>query len=490
MVRPAFYGVLFTVGQGPRGPQEPVRGTLDASQGRMPSSNARVLSAALACALNTACATGATNHKSYVLPAVEIVAMDAAVNLAARQVMGPAHYQVTPASIRRNLRGPWVVDDDPFEINQFLHPYQGAMYHGIARSNGLGYWPSVAYTLAGSALWEIAGEITPPARNDQIASGIAGSFLGEPLFRISRLLLDRSDQGPGIWRTLASVLASPPVGINHLLVGDPAGSRADAAVPFSDIRVQIGATAIANGRSRSVSSLKVNQPRLALSMDYGYPGNASYRHERPFDYFRIESSVSSEGMEHLSTRGLVAGADYGAHRLAGIWGLYGTYDYFAPDDFHFSSTALSFGTTLQASISESLVVQSSALAGVGYAAASTSALTSQTGSADTRGYHYGVAPQALAHLRLIAGRRAALDVTAREYAISTVGGFGTGQRDLIFVGDASFAIRFYQRHALGLTYQVAQRTSDFFAVPDRTQARSTVGLFYTFLGSGGFGAVR
>ena len=53
------------------------------------------------------------------------------------------------------------------------------MYHGIARSNGQGYWPSVVYTFAGSVLWEIAGETTPPSRNDQIASGIAGSFLGE-----------------------------------------------------------------------------------------------------------------------------------------------------------------------------------------------------------------------------------------------------------------------------------------------------------------------
>jgi hypothetical protein len=439
---------------------------------------------ALACGLNTGCATGASNHKSYILPAVEIVAMDTAVNLVARRVMGPAHYEVTPASIRRNLRGPWVIDDDPFEINQFLHPYQGAMYHGIARSNGLGYWPSMAYTFAGSALWEIAGENTSPARNDQVASGIAGSFLGEPLFRISRLLLDRADNGPGPWRILASVLASPPTGINHVLVGAPAGSRTADAVPFSDIRVQLGATAMTAGRSQSASSLVVNQPRLALSMDYGYPGNVNYRHERPFDYFRIESSVSRDGMEQLSTRGLIAGADYGAGRVSGIWGVYGAYDYFAPDDFHFSSTSVSFGTTLQASITESLVVQSSALAGGGYAAAKSFDRT------DDRDYHYGIAPQALANLRVIAGRRAALDVTAREYVISRVGGFGTNQRDLIFVGDASLGIRVYRRHALGLTYQLAQRTSELFAVPDQTQARSTVGLFYTFLGSGGFGAVR
>ena len=338
-------------------------------------------------------------HKSYLLPAVEIVAMDLALNLAGRRLLEPADYAVTASSLRRNLRGPWVVDDDPFQINQFGHPYQGAMYHGIARSNGLGYWPSALYTFTASALWEIGGESTPPSRNDQIASGIAGSFLGEPLFRIARLLLDRADDRPGVWRKLGSVLASPPTGINHLLVGPPAPSSAVDAVPSSDIRVQIGATATP---ARSASALERSQPGMALSMDYGYPGDASYRHERPFDYFRIESRVSSKGLKQLSTRGLIAGRDYGGRRVGGVWGLYGTYDYLAPADFRFSSTALSFGTTLQASAAGPLVLQGSALIGGGYMAARSETQT------NVRGYHYGAAPQGLVNLRLIAGRRAAL----------------------------------------------------------------------------------
>jgi hypothetical protein len=275
------------------------------------------------------------------------------------------------------------------------------------------------------------------------------------------------------------VLASPPTGLNHVLVGDPAGVPRPDAVPFSDIRVQFGATESFTGRLRSVSSLTLDQPRLALSMDYGYPGNANYRHERPFDYFRIESSVSAEGLEHLSTRGLIAGTDYGSARLGGIWGLYGSYDYFAPDNFRFSSTAFSFGTTLQASIAEALVLQSSGLVGGGYVA---------THSEDQiEDFHYGVAPQALINLRLIAGRRAALDLTAREYYVSTLGGFGTGQRDLIFVGDTWLAVRVFRRHGVALTYQLAGRSSDYLELPDRRRARSTVGVFYTFLGSGGFG---
>jgi hypothetical protein len=423
-------------------------------------------------------------HKSYVLPAAEILAMDGALNLAGRAIYGPAPFEVTATTIRHNLRGPWVVDDDPFQVNQFGHPYQGAMYHDIARSNGLDYWASMAYTFASSALWELAGETTPPSRNDQIASGIAGSFLGEPLFRVSRLLLERADQGPGVWRTVASILVSPPTGLNHLMVGRPAGRGHPDAVAYSDIRAQFGVTAITSGHSRAISSLALDQPRVALSMDYGYPGSPGYRHSRPFDYFRIESSVSGEGLEHLSTRGLIAGGDYGAGPLAGVVGLYGTYDYFAPHDFRFSSTSFSFGTTLQAPLTESLVVQSSGLIGGGYVAA-----YSEDRSAG-RNDHYGAAPQALANVRLIAGRRAAVDLTAREYYISTLGGFGTGQRDLIFVGDAWLAVRVVGKHAVGLTYQLAGRTSDYLQLPDQTQARSTVGVYYTFLGSRGFGAVR
>ena len=422
-------------------------------------------------------------HKSYVVPAVEIVVMDALVNRVGAMILDPATFDVSPTSIRRNLRGPWVVDDDPFEINQFGHPYQGAMYHGIARSNGLGYFPAMIYTFAGSAMWEIAGETTPPSFNDQVASGVAASFLGESLFRLSRLALDRSDGQPGVWRKLGAILASPPAGLNQLMVGTPAGLPSADAVPFSDIRVQFGGTAIAERGTRANVALDAFQPHFAFSIDYGYPGHAEYQHRRPFDYFRFESNISSEGMEQLSTRGLVAGGDYGAGALDGIWGLYGTYDYFTPDDFRLSSTAFAFGTTLQAGKSGGLTLQSTALLGAGYAAARALA----EGNDD---YHYGITPQSVVNLRLIAGRRAALDMTARQYYISGLGGFGTGQRDSIFVGDASFAMRLFAKHALGLTYQRAGRSSDFLVRPDRTQARSRVGVFYTFLGSGGFGAVR
>src|SRR5215207_3191916 len=75
-------------------------------------------------------ATEAKPRKNFLLPIIEIVIMDAGINLVNRQLPDAEFYKVTSASIRRNLRSKWVIDDDPFEVNQFLHPYQGAMYHG------------------------------------------------------------------------------------------------------------------------------------------------------------------------------------------------------------------------------------------------------------------------------------------------------------------------------------------------------------------------
>jgi hypothetical protein len=424
-------------------------------------------------------------EKNFILPVVEIIAMDAAINLAGRQMYDPAEYNVTPKTIGRNLRQPWVVEDDPFEINQFLHPYQGAMYHDIARSSGMNYWQAAAYTFAGSAMWEIAGETTRPSKNDQIASGIAGSFLGEPLFRTARLLLDRRDGKPGVLRTLAATLVSPPTGFNRALVGDRYDPARREALPAADIRLQLGVTAPLGRQGPAASKLQWRDQFVGFSVDYGFPGKTEYAHAKPFDYFRLDGVASREGLDSLSTRGILAGKDYRSGDASrGVWGLYGSYDYFAPDVFRVSSTALSLGTTMQSLLSNSVTLQTSGLAGVGYTASQ-----SLLASGD-RDYHYGVAPQALAAARLIAGSRAAMDITTRGYYVSDLAGFGTGQHDFIHRTDASLALRVYGHHGLAVKYLFSRRAATHPGLPQLIQKRATVGLFYTFLGSKGFGAIR
>jgi hypothetical protein len=140
---------------------------------------------ALARALNWDTGAG----KSYLIPALEIPAFILALNGYSRLVSpneeedGKKVYSVTPTTFRDHVfHGPWGFDKDAFKINQLMHPYQGSMYYGFARSAGLNFWESSAYTSAGSFLWETGGETTSPSINDQIASGIAGAFLGEVPF--------------------------------------------------------------------------------------------------------------------------------------------------------------------------------------------------------------------------------------------------------------------------------------------------------------------
>src|SRR4029077_19292415 len=157
--------------------------------------------------------------KSYFVPALEIVGFEFLLNQFDRHFLSDPAFKSNWSSIKQNASHKWVIDTDPFSVNQFGHPYSGSIYYGFARSAGLNYWEALGYTFAGSALWEIAGETTPPSKNDQIATGIGGTFLGEPLFRMSNLLLERADGTPSGWRELGAALISPPTGFNRLAFG-------------------------------------------------------------------------------------------------------------------------------------------------------------------------------------------------------------------------------------------------------------------------------
>src|SRR5260221_4960747 len=134
-----------------------------------------------------------SDTKSYAIPAAEIVGFEFLLNRIDRRIYGGSDYAVTTGTIKGNLQHSWVVDDDPYKINQLGHPYQGSIYYGLARSAGLGFWQSFGYTFAGSALWEYAGETTLPSKNDQIASGVAGSLLRQAPFRLAHPLLRKSE---------------------------------------------------------------------------------------------------------------------------------------------------------------------------------------------------------------------------------------------------------------------------------------------------------
>src|SRR5688572_26996883 len=310
-------------------------------------------------------------EKSYLIPALEIVGFDVLLNLFDRAYFGCCDYDVDLSSIKRNLHRGWNEDRDEFTVNQLGHPYQGSMYHGFARASGLNYWQGLAYTFVGSIFWEIAGETTRPSKNDQISTGIGGSFLGEALFRISNFWLEQ-ETGSRFWREVVAAAISPPVGFNRLAFDQ----RFDGIFPSKDpeyySRMHLGVVSATQDRRGSSGETDRYEGIVDVALDYGLPGKSGYIYDRPFDYFSFQAAASTAiGFESVSTYGLLLGKGYDLGKYyRGIWGLYGSYSYMAPQIFRLASTGLSLGTTAQWRVSDYLAVQGTGLLGVGYASVS------------------------------------------------------------------------------------------------------------------------
>lgn len=82
--------------------------------------------------------------RSYIIPAVEILAYGFLLNQYDRHYTEPKdEYRTTGNTIHTHLTdSKWVLDNDQFSVNQFLHPYGGTVYFGLARSAGLNFWES------------------------------------------------------------------------------------------------------------------------------------------------------------------------------------------------------------------------------------------------------------------------------------------------------------------------------------------------------------
>jgi hypothetical protein len=425
-------------------------------------------------------------NRSYAIPAAEIVAFDFLLNQFDRHHFGCCDFDSNIHTIRRNLRSKWDVDRDPFTVNQLGHPYQGSMYHGFARASGLGYWEALGYTFAGSAFWEIAGEATPPSRNDQVNTGIGGSFLGEALFRISNLVLERPGDMSPFWREIAATVISPPTGFNRMAFGDRFRTVFPSNDPVYFSRLQLGFSGTAhNDAGFSTTKLKRGEVLADFLIDYGLPGKKGYAYERPFDYFSLQATASSaNGFENVMTRGLLKGKAYEGERYRGVLGLFGVYDYIAPQTYRVSSTALHLGTTGQWWVRDDVAVLGTALLGLGYTA------VGSVRSSDESDFHYGVAPQGLLALRAIYRDKFAIDIAARAYYVSRVAAAQRGGHENIERIDAALTWRVNGRHGVSIKYLGNRRDAYYPDIGDRSQHRGTVGIFYTLLGHDFFGATE
>jgi len=435
--------------------------------------------------------------KSYLIPAAEVAGFIFGLNQFNRRALDSTDYDSDGRTIWRNLRTAPGFDQDPFSINQLGHPYQGSLYYGFARSAGLNYWESLLYTIGGSFLWETAGESTPPSANDHIATGIGGTFVGEALFRMASLLLEGGGQAPGFWRELGAAALSPSTGFNRLVFGERFRPVFPSRDPAIFLRLRLGATLTSDIDNPAPSIAARRQEGSAdFYMTYGLPGKPGYRYTRPFDFFLFEftavpnATSAANAIENATIRGLLLGRSYDlGDDYRGVWGLFGGYEYLSPQVFRVASTNLSVGTVAQWWLTRTLALQGTVLAGVGFGAVGT------VGDKQERDYHYGVMPEGLMSLRLIAGELAMLEASGRQYHVIGTGAGGGGEatsfgREVVNRTSVGLTVRLFGPHALGVHYVVSSRESRFPDRRERHQSVETVTLSYNWLGHTRFGAVE
>ncbi len=435
--------------------------------------------------------------RNWAIPSVEIAGFIAGLNLFNRLFIDPDEYGSDWQSMKDNLTNGLVIDDDPFSINQIGHPYQGGIYYGFARSAGLSYWESAAYTIAGSLLWEAVGETTPPSLNDTITTGIGGSFVGEALFRMASLLLEGGGERPGFWRELGAAAISPPTGFNRLVFGDRFDAVFPSHKPANFIRLRLGATLTTDVNTGGLTDdVEIWEGILDYSMIYGLPGKPGYKYTRPFDFFQFDITAITNAdpisnlIENAAIRGLLLGTDYAlGEDYRGLWGLFGIFEYLSPQIFRVSTTALALGTVGQWWLARGVALQGTILGGLGFGAAGT------VGDQAERDYHYGLIPEALVGLRLIFGERVMIDATGRQYYVAGQGaGGGITTNDIggeiITRVNVGFTLRVLGPHGIGVQYTYSGRDTSVAGLGDRRQRIETVSFTYSFLGHTRFGAVE
>jgi hypothetical protein len=194
---------------------------------------------------------------------------------------------------KANASHKWVVDNDPFSVNQFGHLYQGTIYYGFAS-----YEPELLGSAGVYARGQCAVEIAgghPTVKKRPDRHWDRRDLPGEPLFRISNLLLERADGTHTGWRGRLGAALISPHGLQPARVWrrfDTVFGRDAAYYSPAASRKLLGASPI------KVLPATSTVWATAPAMSYRLPGQRVTM--RPFDYFDFEvTAATSTSSRHL-----------------------------------------------------------------------------------------------------------------------------------------------------------------------------------------------
>lgn len=225
-------------------------------------------------------------------------------------------------TFRRKISGQsFAFDTNHFGTNFVGHPLGGAGYYLSARSNGVGTLGSSAAAFAGSALWELFGEVREEiSMNDTVTTPTAGIAIGETTFQVARFF-DRSED-TFIHRSLG-LLLDPFTTFNDAIDGrEP--KRVNAGYP-DDVWHRVWTRA---------SLLNVYEPSGDVHPEVEFHGDVRVENFAPpkkatklnVDHFddgnavqlRVQLAASDAGLSRVevTTQSVLTGISYAAARDA------------------------------------------------------------------------------------------------------------------------------------------------------------------------------
>ncbi len=288
--------------------------------------------------------------------------------------------RISLKSLRTNIWHGWVYDDNRFNVNQFGHPYQGALVYMAARAQGLSMMSAATYPVLTSFLWEMGMETEYPSINDMITTPLSGITYGEILHRTSQLVLG---QNPNWLHEMYAFIIDPSLGLNRLFGNSQTKLMRPHVPKVYNAGISFGVGGYLIDENKFIPERKF----LRFHLFYGNP--FSLKKEKPFDYFSLITILNyynGHFVGEIYSSGLLKIVNYGSNgRYSYRLGLFKDYDFMNHDDFKVSSSSFGFGIMQNVDVTPTLTWYNETLL-------SAIALGSAGDTSDeirTRDYYYG-----------------------------------------------------------------------------------------------------
>ena len=345
-------------------------------------------------------------------------------------------------SIAHNLKpSSWEWDDNKFNTNQFAHPYQGSMYYSAFRSNGYSFWQSVPAAMAGSFMWEVAGETHNPAPNDFINTSLGGITLGEMTYRVSNMIVD--NRQTGFNRQFHEVLAfivNPMNGLNRILDGKW-GKRMQNPADWRPSRVtgeiDLGGRRFNVRGDDDIINKGRNELYARLKLQYGNPFEDI---AKPFSNFNLTMELGNNDSAKINTlrvNGFIHGwkfadTSHGRH----ILNITINYDFYKNSAFYYGAQSVNANLLSAFKTGKKTRIETMAGAGLIVLAAVPDAYLYY---GEGRNYDYGPGFSLMADAKLLVADKLTYSINYRGGWFTTI----NGNKSSFFLNTVTSELRYY-----------------------------------------------